>query len=303
MKKTMFLSVLIVLAVTFFACNKNDDNNDPANTDTTTEATMVMKDAAVDDVSDASEYEVDFFTTAVDSLAPVENNPNWHQWHINHNAFGGRFRWGHCPNITIVSGPNNGYPKTITLDYGDSTVLNNGRVLSGIIIINMSAPPRTNGATRLITFDDFAIDSINIAGNTSMVFTGDNLTQRIFTVTGELTYTFADSISLTRTEERQREWVAGLETQFDPSDDVIEITGFVQGIGSEGITYLKEITEPLVRHGNCRFIVQGLVTMSKNGEVFGTLDYGDGECDRYATLTINGVSKIIIIGRRKPGGQ
>jgi hypothetical protein len=300
MKKTLILGLFAVLTITFSSCKKNQDITDPNNSSITPEESITLKDAAVEDVSAASDYEVDFFSTAVDSLAQVENNPNhWHQWHINHMAFGGRFRWGHCPNITIISGPNNGYPKTITLDYGDSTVLNNGRVLSGIIIINMSAPPRTDSATRIITFQNFKIDSIGIAGSTTMVFLGDNLTQRIFKINGEITYTFSDNSTLTRTEERQREWIAGLETQFDPSDDVINITGFVHAVNSDGAEYQNEITEPLVRYGNCRFIVQGIVTMSKNGEVFGTLDYGDGNCDRFATLTINGISKIIIIGRKK----
>jgi len=301
MKKTLILGLFAMLTITFSSCKKNQDITDPNNSSLTPEETMTLKDAAVEDVSAASDYEVDFFSTAVDSLAPCENNSqNWLQWHRNHHlAFGGRFRFGHCPNITIVSGPNNGYPKTITLDYGDSTVLNNGRVLSGIIVINMSAPPRTDSAMRLITFQNFKIDSIGIAGTTTMVFLGDNLTQRIFKINGQITYTFSDNSTLTRTEERQREWVAGLETQFDPSDDVINITGFVQAVNSDGVAYQNEITQPLVRYGDCRFIVQGIVTMSKNGEVFGILDYGDGNCDRFATLTINGISKIIVIGRKK----
>ncbi|NJO91796.1 MAG: hypothetical protein HC831_24620 [Chloroflexia bacterium] len=42
---------------------------------------------------------------------------------------------------------------------------------------------------------------------------------------------------------------------------------------------------PLIRLGDCRYIVSGIVVMEKNEEVFATLDFGDGTCDDIATIT------------------
>ncbi|MBK6285899.1 MAG: hypothetical protein IPF54_27330 [Draconibacterium sp.] len=41
----------------------------------------------------------------------------------------------------------------------------------------------------------------------------------------------------------------------------------------------------MVRIGDCRFIVEGVVEITLNGTLISTLNYGDGECDEIATMT------------------
>ena len=45
----------------------------------------------------------------------------------------------------------------------------------------------------------------------------------------------------------------------------------------------------LVKKLTCWRISQGTITISHNNTPAGVLDYGTGQCDRKATLTVNGV--------------
>jgi hypothetical protein len=76
------------------------------------------------------------------------------------------------------------------------------------------------------------------------------------------------------------------------------IEGFVDYETSNGKIFSKTITYPLTKTGACRFITEGTVTFARNGEKFAELDYGDGTCDDVATITKDGETRQITIGRR-----
>jgi len=76
---------------------------------------------------------------------------------------------------------------------------------------------------------------------------------------------------------------------------MIQITGSVEVKSSTGDTYTRVITEAVIRLGECNHPVQGIVTYSKNGELTGELNYGDGTCDNLASLTTNGATVEITL--------
>jgi hypothetical protein len=80
---------------------------------------------------------------------------------------------------------------------------------------------------------------------------------------------------------------------MEQNDDVVQITGYTNAETSDGDVYKKEIVEPLIRTRDCRYIVQGTVEITLNGELVSSLDYGDGECNDTAILTQNGESTEI----------
>jgi hypothetical protein len=55
---------------------------------------------------------------------------------------------------------------------------------------------------------------------------------------------------------------------------------------------MAEVTSPLVKAFTCRWISKGTVKIRVNDTV-GLLDYGNGDCDNEATLTVNGTSRTI----------
>ena len=55
-------------------------------------------------------------------------------------------------------------------------------------------------------------------------------------------------------------------------------------MGRLGNVYMKEITTPLRRELSCRFIVSGVLEISRNDNT-ASLDFGDGSCDAKGILT------------------
>ena len=295
--KKLFL--ITIMASVLFACEENTMNETASEEEVVSKSveTLVLKDAEVEEAEEMSDYEVDFFSCTKNSIS--EYIQMWLQLQLsNKAAVGGRYETGQCPFLSVDE-IDNDYPKTITIDYGDGIELFNGRIISGKIVITLSAPPFTNGSTREVTYEDFTIDSLSMSGIKTMTYEGTEST-RIFNVSSEMAYTFADGSTVTRTVNKTKEWVAGLDTEMNPFDDVIEITGSVEIVDSEDNVLLKEIseTDPLVKTGSCMFITEGVVTFYKNEVEIGNLDYGDGECDFKAELTLNGITEEIFVGLR-----
>ena len=302
--KKVFLGAAVSMLAIFTACNKEEgiipevDYMDPDMS--VTVESIVTTEASVDDVMEAADYEVDLFSGSADAYTSMAAEVGGDELKSGglRNRYKYRYRWQKCPLITIESAEG-GFPKTITLDYGESTELENGRIIKGIVQIVLSDSPRVDGATRTVTFQDFSIDEVGISGTNVKTFNGDNQTERIVNISRDMLFTFTDGTTLARTAEKTRTWTAGLDTPLDHSDDVMEITGYTNCEDSDENTYRREITKALVKRGDCRFIVSGEVTLSKNGAVFATIDYGTGECDRMATMTTSEGTKEIEIGKRK----
>jgi len=263
---------------------------------------LILKDAESEDADEVTNYEIDFYTStkhAIKDFGKEWKNRQRQRHGQGHGMMlGGRYRGNQCPDITVDS-TESGYPKVITMDYGTGTELANGKIISGKIIVNISAPPLTNGATKEITYENYAVDSVQISGNKLITFIGDNATSKIFSSASEILFTFADGNSMTKTSEKLRQWVSGIDTEMDPKDDIIHITGSSSSVRSDGNEMQKTINEALVKTGNCRFIIQGVVTFTKTGDSPAVLNYGDGVCDRIATLTKDGETKEIVLGKRK----
>jgi hypothetical protein len=276
-----------------FSCQKEADFNlDDILSEKS--ATIVQDEITVDNVESEVNYEADFYANAEKSLSLMAGKGQHWGWK---NIL--RYKINQCPNVTIDTAAT-GYPKTITLNYGNGTELRNGRVLSGVITIVISAPPRTDGATKTVTYNNFSVDSVSVTGSVVFEFIGDFLTSRKHTQAGNLTFTLPEGKIITRQMDKIVEWISGLNTPEDMTDDVIQITGSVQVSTSENNEYIKEITTPLIKLGDCRWFVQGIVEISLNGETKMVIDYGNGECDDHAIITKNGNSREIDLKGKRP---
>lgn len=65
--------------------------------------------------------------------------------------------------------------------------------------------------------------------------------------------------------------------------------------------YEKIITNSLTKMEGCDFIVSGTIEYYLDGELVASIDYGDGDCDAIATMTIDGVTKEFSL--KKKGGD
>jgi hypothetical protein len=295
--KTKFLVLIAALALVFVACN--DSALSPSESDELIlkSAEIAENDMMAESVMEEANYEVSFFAESeslLRQLAIFKGSKN-----LIHGNLGMRYKGENNPNVSIERGENE-YPITITIDYGDSTTLRNGRVLSGLVTIEVSAPRGTDGATRTITYTNCVIDSVQINGVASETFNGDNESTRVVSTTSNVTLVLADGTVLERNGTHVREWLSGLDTPMDHSDDRISITGTVTIESSTGTVWTKTIIEPLIKVSNCRHLVQGIVQFTQNGTLIASLNYGNGECDNLAILTVDGQDVEIELQGRKP---
>jgi len=212
---------------------------------------------------------------------------------------GGGGNLGGCPEVSVV--PDDGsFPKTITFDYGtDGCEGPHGRIRKGQIVVEISDSLRHAGATKTVTFVNFSVDSIQIEGNRTFVNNGTDDTGNIsFSKTGSMNFTFPDDATSERTYSYTRSQIEGAETHLR-FDDVFEITGSSNGINRKGVAYSSEILEALVKRNNCPWIVKGIVALTFDGNTR-TINYGDGNCDPLAEVTLpDGTTHTIRINRHR----
>ena len=192
----------------------------------------------------------------------------------------------------------------ITIDYGDGVEGPGGRLRSGKVIISYSDLRWLPGAFREVTFEDFYIDSVQVEGVRRLENTAastDEAPQFTVTLTGGQ-LTFTDGTTITRTVNKIRTW----NRANNPINDTVTVTGTASGSRRDGSSYAVEIIEEMTYKRGCRvgrvFIPVSGVKLIISGENTALVDYGDGECDNIATISINDGEaeefNIVLRGRR-----
>lgn len=176
--------------------------------------------------------------------------------------------------------------------------LPNGNVLDGTLIVSGSLNFNTPTQTINYTFVDFHHNNILIEGTRTVVRTFQstaqlNVPHPVATMSIDITVTFPNGNSYHRVGNRVREMIEGFGT---PAwmDNIFSITGSWTTTFPGG-TQTSTITSPLRVRANCPFIVRGVVSIVRNNNT-AILDYGNGECDNQATLTVNGTTTTITLG-------
>lgn len=79
----------------------------------------------------------------------------------------------------------------------------------------------------------------------------------------------------------------GGNTKSDTSDDVFEITGSASGKNRQKRTFNSKITYQLIKPGNCKYIVSGILEVTPNELKSRKVNFGANDCDDEATYTMN----------------
>jgi len=299
--KTTILSLLVILTFAFISCQKQD-NVEQTTTDLTDlqlkSATIAVNDVAIEGAALEANFETDFYGGYQHMLRNLAHFKG-RKFNLLEGRHDFHYLKGAVPVVSIDTTVT-GYPIIITIDYGDSTVTKNGRVLSGIVKIEIYGDKNVEGRTRKISFINCGIDSIGINGTSIHTLNTDSATTRKMTITSDVTFTLPDGTTITRVGDIVREWLSGLNTPFACDDDMIKVTGSINVESSTGDAYTRMITDPLIRLGDCRYAVQGIVEYSKNDAVIATLNYGNGACDNLAELTTGGETIDIELHGKMP---
>jgi len=203
-----------------------------------------------------------------------------------------------CATVT-ESGDD--YPKTIVIDYGEGCENRKGDVVSGRILVSITKEMHEAGAEFVMTYEDFSIGDAKV----DMVKTKTNLGNEdgnwVLQSSQEKTITYEDGSTSTRNSTESTEWIAGFDTE-EKEDNMFYRSGSGLVITSEGDEYSREITTALFFDGSCDYIKSGVIELNKAGEVT-VIDFGDGECDEWATVTKDGESEQVDLSKKGRKGK
>ncbi|MEX0315886.1 MAG: hypothetical protein AB3N18_17030 [Allomuricauda sp.] len=201
-----------------------------------------------------------------------------------------------CVTITTVITDTT---KEKTIDFGEGCELPNGNVLSGII--NLSYAKDMDSATKTLelSLENFTFNGVAIEGSANILRERSNENENPqSTANASFVATWSDGDTASFEGTRIREWIEGYGSGFW-GDNVFLITGKRTYVGREGNMFVKEIIEPLRREMACRFIVSGVLEITRNDNT-ASLDFGDGTCDAKGILTQpDGTEKEIFLRRFK----
>jgi hypothetical protein len=269
-------AIAFVLGLTMSACTKDENNVSPS---TSSELAVVSDESYVTVQFDMAEEEMDVVGTAANGREtdkkPFEAT---------------------CATVTIDT-----VNRTMTIDFGTTgCVGKDGKTRKGKITRTWSADKKTE----TITHTDYYVEGNKIEGTrTRTLLEGSLQTGRKFQVTlvgGKITFIDGTFTTMDGNWVRQYDKLAEAKSTE---------TGTCSGIGKNGVKFTSTVEKPLVRKIACfatriPFIVEGVrkVTLEKDGlSKTASIDYGDGACDNKATVTVNGESKEIELGRRHNG--
>ena len=283
MKTKIVSGIAIVMLSFFISCDSSNDGNDNNPTLTAKDIAVNSKiDVAIDDVV----YIVEDQYTAQQSIS-------------NRSSTASKSILPTCATFTTVLVDGTW---TRTIDFGSAgCTLPNGNVLKGKIIISFSNDFTSKSRTLSYRFVDFYHNGKLLQGNKSITYESKSTEllateHPVMTFTVDMKITFDDGKVYSRTGTTVKETIEGNETPLNWEDNVFLVTGNSATSLLNGDTITTVITTPLRYITSCKlpFPVSGIVSITKNTSV-GTLDFGDGKCDNLATLTIDGVTKDIIL--------
>jgi len=206
-----------------------------------------------------------------------------------------------CFTVSFDHPAGQAFPLTATIDFGAGCTGADGHTRFGKLVITYTGRLIAPGNSASVQFVNFGIDSIALSGLYSITNTGNN-NRRQFTIAienGKLLKTSGNYTSIN--SRRVITQASGLLTPYYPFDDIFTIEGESNGQvkrGSTVVSWDANISKPLVKKFTCRWIVEGVLNVgrtgtSNNSDFRASLDYGNGDCDRKATITINGQTREI----------
>ncbi|MDC6349952.1 hypothetical protein PP178_00170 [Zeaxanthinibacter sp. PT1] len=209
----------------------------------------------------------------------------------------GSFNSGFLPECVTITTVITANTKTKTIDFGDGCELPNGNFLSGIIYLSYAKDMDMATKTLALSLEDFTFNGVAITGSASIVRmrANENGNPQSDAEAG-FSATWPDGATASFEGQRTREWIEGYGSGFW-GDNVFLITGLRTFTGPQGNTFQKEVITPLRRELSCRFLVSGVLEISRNDQT-ASLDFGSGECDAKGILTYpNGETEEIFLRR------
>ncbi|WP_350290577.1 hypothetical protein [uncultured Croceitalea sp.] len=207
------------------------------------------------------------------------------------------YRSDYLPDCVTITTVITDTTKEKTIDFGEGCELPNGNVLSGIINLSYEKDMEMASKTLALVLENFTFNGVSVEGGADILRVRSNESGNPQgTVSASFNATWPEGETASFTGTRTREWIEGYGSGFW-GDNVFLITGKRTFVNKAGNTFEKEVISPLRREWSCRFIVSGVLEITRN-DTTASLDFGDGSCDAKGILTYpDGTSEEIFLRR------
>jgi hypothetical protein len=197
-----------------------------------------------------------------------------------------------CATLSITPFDLTTFPKTLIVDYGTTNCLcSDGRYRRGVINAVLTGWYRDSSTVITINPSNYFVNDYLVEGTKTVTNKGHNtsgnLEYDIVVTNGSITGQEGTS---TWNTNRTNEWIEGESTIFNPWDDVYLIRGSANGVTVESEAYTMNILQDLRVELSCKWIVSGLLRIEGSNSYTIDVDYGNGNCDALAVVTINNYS-------------
>lgn len=267
----------IILSVLLSGCTKESDFNEGDLTIAEDEVLAITMDEAADQmISSAS------FGGHLAIVNTKSTNPGRYRF-IPFNNF---------PECAVITVPDAGFPKEIVMDFDGECDMWHGRLMSGKIIITISDTITKAGSTLKVVYENLKIGARSIEGESISTNEGLNSNRNwVISYTSTMSVAYDNGHISKREFSGEKEWIGGFLTP-QVSDDQFYKTGSGSITVDNEVKFSRIITTPLFIDRACRFILSGVVEITRGGETM-IIDYGDGVCDNNATVTKDGITEEI----------
>jgi hypothetical protein len=200
----------------------------------------------------------------------------------------------HCATVTIESTGTIDAPKgTITVDFGAGCIDTRLNVRKGKLKFAYNGKRFQPGATIVMTTDNYSINDIKLEGTRTLtnVQGSTNDAPKFNVVLENGKAIFPDGSFAVRESDITWEWIRAA----NPSNDylLIDQASTANGTTRGGRSYAVSLSEGLKYKRFCGIAVDGIKRYIIDEEKEIVIDYGDGECDKAVTITVNGVTHNI----------
>jgi hypothetical protein len=284
--RKIFLSILCIITVLLTNCKK-EDQKEELEYDTQSAQDNALAEATFNDVNNIANQAIENGSGGLSTYRLAESAASL---------------MSPCATVTVMP-DSSGTGGNITVDFTNTNCqCVDLRYRRGKIHISYTGAYRDSGTQIVITFENYYVGTstnnmFNVDGNKTITNLGHNSSGNMhfnIVINGQLTNSNGGIMNWTST--RLREWVSGESTYGSLlawADDEYLISGNASGNNFEGNSFTVDITTSLRFALNCRWIKEGVFTLTPSGKPPRTLNYGPNNCDDDAVITVNGQSFAI----------
>jgi hypothetical protein len=199
-----------------------------------------------------------------------------------------------CASVSVT--PASGFPKTIVIDFGAGNCTSpNGIIRKGKINIVLSDSVRKTGSKAVITFTNYYANNFKKEGTVTWMNTSLPTSRSWQRKVENGKVTAPDGKYWLHNGSRDVVQINGANTPNTLLDDIYLITGNQTITNAAGKTRECFITEALQKKTSCDNIGSGkLKVQGTNHNAI--INFGEGDCDKLATISIDGqVPRTIIL--------